>query len=159
MNIAVAGMGYVGLSLAVLLAQNNHVIAVDVLKEKVDTINLGKSPISDPEIEKYLAEGNLDLVATLDGQQAYKEAEFVIVAAPTNYDTELNYFDTSYVEEVIELVLDVNPEATIIIKSTVPVGYTKSLLEKYPSGEFLFSPEFLRKVALYMIICILRELL
>lgn len=145
MNIAVAGMGYVGLSLAVLLAQNNHVVAVDVVERKVDLINQKKSPISDPEIEEYLQNKSLDLTATIDAEVAYSQAEFVIVAAPTNYDSDLNHFDTSLVEQVIDSVLTVNHEAVIVIKSTVPVGYTKSLIKKYPTGKFLFSPEFLRE--------------
>ena len=145
MNIAVAGMGYVGLSLAILLAQNNHVVAVDVVKHKVDLINQKKSPIKDPEIEEYLQKRPLDLTATVDGEAAYSQAEFVIVAAPTNYDSDLNHFDTSFVEQVIDLVLTVNQDAVIVIKSTVPVGYTRSLTEKYPQGKFLFSPEFLRE--------------
>lgn len=145
MNIAVAGTGYVGLSLAVLLAQNNHVTAVDVLPEKVELINKGVSPIADKEIEEYLANRKLDLCATLDGFAAYKEADIVVVATPTNYDSDKNFFDTSLVEQVIELVLEVHPEAVIVIKSTVPVGYTKELTERYPLGKFIFSPEFLRE--------------
>lgn len=150
MNIAIAGTGYVGLSLAVLLAQHNKVTAVDVIPEKVDDINRRISPIQDEYIEKYLAEKTLDLTATLDGASAYKDAEIVIVAAPTNYDPVKNYFDTRHVEEVIDLVLEVNPDATIIIKSTIPVGYTRSLYVKYIEKEakklnLLFSPEFLRE--------------
>ena len=145
MNIAVAGTGYVGLSIATLLAQHNHVTAVDVIKEKVDLINQRKSPIQDEYIECYLAEKHLDLTATLDGAKAYREAEFVVIAAPTNYDPVRNYFDTSHVEEVVELVLSVNPTAVMVIKSTVPVGYTQGLQAKYPQGRFLFSPEFLRE--------------
>lgn len=145
MNIAVAGTGYVGLSIAVLLAQHNHVVATDVIKEKVASINDGRSPIRDVEIEEYLANKPLDLRATTDLQNAYNDADMVIVAAPTNYDPEKNYFDTSRVEEVIETVLTQNKTTTIVIKSTVPVGYTKSLLSKYPEGRFLFSPEFLRE--------------
>ena len=150
MNIAVAGTGYVGMSLAVLLAQHNKVTAVDVIPEKVDDINKRISPIQDEYIEKYLAEKELDLTATLDGASAYKDAEIVIVAAPTNYDPVQNYFDTRHVEEVIDLVLEVNPEATIIIKSTIPVGYTRSLYAKYQAKgvkklNLLFSPEFLRE--------------
>lgn len=145
MNIAVAGMGYVGLSLAVLLSQCNQVTAVDVVKEKVDLINQKKSPINDQKIQQYLKERKLNLIATLDGESAYSKAEIVVIAAPTNYDSNQNCFDTSMVEQVVELVLKVNPKATIVIKSTVPVGYTKSLLEKYPKGKFLFSPEFLRE--------------
>lgn len=150
MNIAVAGTGYVGLSLAVLLAQHNKVTAVDVIPEKVDDINSRISPIQDDYIEKYLAEKRLDLTATLDGASAYRNANIVIVAAPTNYDPVQNYFDTSHVEEVIDLVLKVNPDATIIIKSTIPVGYTRSLYVKYLAKgitrlNLLFSPEFLRE--------------
>ena len=129
--IAVAGTGYVGLSLATLLAQHNHVTAVDVIPEKVDLINRRKSPIQDEYIEKYLAEKPLDLTATLDGRKAYSDAEFVIIAAPTNYDPVRNYFDTSHVEEVIDLVLEVNPDAVMVIKSTIPVGYCRSLYVKY----------------------------
>lgn len=143
--IAVAGTGYVGLSLAVLLAQHNQVIAVDVIKEKVDKINNKISPIQDEYIEDYLAKKKLDLVASLDGEAAYKNAEFVIIAAPTNYDPKLNFFDCSRVEEVIELVLKVNPNATMIIKSTIPVGYTECVRKKYKTNNILFSPEFLRE--------------
>ncbi len=150
MNIAVAGTGYVGLSLATLLAQHNHVTAVDVIPEKVDLINQRKSPIQDDCIEKYLAEKDLDLTATLDGAAAYKDAEFVVIAAPTNYDPQRNFFDTSHVEEVIDLVLNVNPDAVMVIKSTIPVGYTRSLYVKYAAKgvkkfNLLFSPEFLRE--------------
>ena len=150
MNIAVAGTGYVGLSIATLLAQHNHVIAVDVVPEKVDLINNRKSPIQDEYIEKYLVEKELDLTATLDGAAAYKDAEFVVIAAPTNYDPQKNFFDTSHVEEVIDLVLSVNPDAVMVIKSTIPVGYTRSLYVKYASKglkkfNLLFSPEFLRE--------------
>lgn len=144
-NIAVAGTGYVGLSLAVLLAQHNHVTAVDILPEKVDKINNRISPIQDDYIEKYLVEKDLDLTATLDGEKAYKNADFIIIAAPTNYDSKLNFFDCSAVEAVIELVLKVNPKATMIIKSTIPVGYTKSVREKYKTDNIIFSPEFLRE--------------
>ncbi len=144
-NIAVAGTGYVGLSLATLLAQHNHVTAVDIIKEKVDMINDRKSPIQDDYIEKYLAEKDLDLTATLDGESAYKNADFVIVAAPTNYDSKKNFFDCSAVEAVIDLVLKTNPNATIIIKSTIPVGYTVSVREKFNSKNIIFSPEFLRE--------------
>ncbi len=144
-NIAVAGTGYVGLSLAVLLAQHNHVTAVDIIPEKVDKINNRISPIQDDYIEKYLSEKDLDLTATLDGESAYKNADFVIIAAPTNYDSKLNFFDCSAVEAVIELVLKVNPKATMIIKSTIPVGYTKSVREKYKTDNIIFSPEFLRE--------------
>lgn len=144
-NIAVAGTGYVGLSLAVLLAQHNHVTAVDVIPEKVDLINARKSPIQDDYIERYLASKDLDLTATLDGAAAYKDADFVIIAAPTNYDSKTNFFDCSRVEEVIELVMSVNPNATMIIKSTVPVGYTESVRAKYNTDRIIFSPEFLRE--------------
>ena len=150
MNIAVAGTGYVGLSIATLLAQHNHVTAVDVIPEKVDLINHKKSPIQDEYIEKYLAEKDLDLTATLDGAAAYRDAEFVVIAAPTNYDPQKNFFDTSHVEEVIDLVLSVNPDAVMVIKSTIPVGYTRSLYVKYAAKgvkkfNLLFSPEFLRE--------------
>ena len=150
MNIAIAGTGYVGLSIAVLLAQHNHVTAVDVIPEKVDLINNRKSPIQDEYIEKYLAEKNLDLTATLDGAAAYKDADFVVIAAPTNYDPQKNFFDTSHVEEVIDLVLSVNPDAVMVIKSTIPVGYTRSLYLNYAAHgvkkfNLLFSPEFLRE--------------
>lgn len=145
MNIAVAGTGYVGLSLAVLLAQSNHVTAVDVVPEKVSLLNKRLSPIADAEIEEYLSSKTLDLHATLDGASAYASADLVVVATPTNYDTDKNFFDTSLVEQVIDLVLQVNPDATMVIKSTVPVGYTKSLVQRYPRGKFLFSPEFLRE--------------
>ena len=145
MKIAVAGTGYVGLSLAVLLAQHNKVTAVDIIPEKVDLINNKKSPIQDDYIEKYLAEKDLDLTATLDAESAYKDADFVIVAAPTNYDSKKNFFDTSAVEAVIELVMKYNPNAIIIIKSTIPVGYTKSVREKFGSRNIIFSPEFLRE--------------
>ncbi|WP_270848405.1 UDP binding domain-containing protein [Candidatus Collinsella stercoripullorum] len=150
MNIAVAGMGYVGLSLAVLLAQNNDVTAVDVVSEKVDMISRWESPIRDKEIEGFLARAKsgdlpLSLKATLDGRSAYAEAELVVIAAPTNYDPDRNFFDTSYVEQVVELVLEANPQAYMVIKSTVPVGYTDELCARYPQGRFLFSPEFLRE--------------
>ena len=144
-KIAVAGTGYVGLSLAVLLAQHNSVIAVDIIPEKVEMINNKKSPIQDDYIEKYLAEKELNLIATLDGESAYKDAEFVIVAAPTNYDAKRNYFDTSAVESVIEEVLKVNKDAIMIIKSTIPVGYTESIRKKYSTKNIIFSPEFLRE--------------
>lgn len=144
-KIAVAGTGYVGLSLAVLLAQHNHVTAVDIVPEKVEMINHRKSPIQDDYIEKYLREEKLDLTATTDGEEAYKDAEFVIIAAPTNYDSKKNYFDTSAVESVIELVLKVNPEVIMVIKSTIPVGYTRSVREKFGSSNIIFSPEFLRE--------------
>lgn len=144
-KIAVAGTGYVGLSLAVLLAQKNQVTAVDIIPEKVNLINNRKSPIQDEYIEKYLAEKELNLVATTDGESAYKDAEFVIVAAPTNYDSKKNFFDTSAVESVIELVMKVNPEAVMVIKSTIPVGYTESVRKKYNTDKIIFSPEFLRE--------------
>ena len=144
-KIAIAGTGYVGLSLAVLLAQKNQVTAVDIIPEKVEKINNKKSPIQDDYIEKYLAEKELNLVATTDGASAYKDAEFVIIAAPTNYDSKKNFFDTSAVEAVIELVMSVNPEAIMIIKSTIPVGYTKSVRKKYNTDKIIFSPEFLRE--------------
>ena len=145
LNIAVAGTGYVGLSIATLLAQHNHVTAVDIIPEKVDLINNHKSPIQDEYIEKYLAEKELDLTATLDGETAYKNADYVVIAAPTNYDSKKNYFDTSAVEAVIELVLKVNPEAIMVIKSTIPVGYTDSVRKKYNTNNIIFSPEFLRE--------------
>ena len=145
LRIAVAGTGYVGLSIATLLAQHNHVTAVDILPEKVDLINRRKSPIQDDYIEKYLAEKELDLTATLDGAAAYRDADYVIIAAPTNYDSARNYFDTSAVEAVIELVLSVNPDAVMVIKSTIPVGYTESVRQKYHTANIIFSPEFLRE--------------
>lgn len=141
-NIAVAGTGYVGLSIATLLAQHNHVTAVDIIKEKVDLINNRKSPIQDDYIEKYLTEKELDLTATLDGESAYKDAEFVVIAAPTNYDSKKNFFDTSAVESVIELVLKVNSDAIMVIKSTIPVGYTESVRKKYNTDNIIFSPSF-----------------
>ncbi len=144
-KIAVAGTGYVGLSLAVLLAQHNYVTAVDIIAEKVEMINNKKSPIQDDYIEKYLSEKNLNLIATLDGESAYKDAEFVIIAAPTNYDPKRNYFDTSAVESVVEEVLKVNKDAIMIIKSTIPVGYTESIRRKYNIKNIIFSPEFLRE--------------
>lgn len=144
-NIAVAGTGYVGLSIATLLSHHNHVTAVDIIPEKVDLINNRKSPIQDDYIEMYLAEKDLDLTATLDGEKAYKNADFVVIAAPTNYDSKKNFFDCSAVEAVIELVLKVNPNATMIIKSTIPVGYTASVREKYNTKNIIFSPEFLRE--------------
>ena len=145
MKIAVAGTGYVGLSLATLLAQHNEVKAVDIIPEKVELINNKKSPIQDDYIEKYLAEKDLNLVATLDAEMAYKDAEFVIIAAPTNYDSKKNFFDTSAVETVIKLVMQYNPNAIMVIKSTIPVGYTKSIREKTGSKNIIFSPEFLRE--------------
>lgn len=145
MTIAIAGTGYVGLSNAILMAQHHKVYAVDIVPEKVDLINQRKSPIVDKEIEEYLAEKDLDLTATLDGKKAYSEADFVVIAAPTNYDSQKNFFDTSAVEVVIELVLECNPNAVMIIKSTIPVGYTTSIREKYHTNRILFSPEFLRE--------------
>lgn len=145
MKIAVAGTGYVGLSIAVLLAQHHHVTAVDILPEKVEKINRRQSPIQDEYIEKYLAEKPLDLTATLDGEAAYRDAEFVVVAAPTNYDSRKNFFDTSAVEAVLDLVMQVNPDAVIVIKSTIPVGYTRHIREKTGNRNILFSPEFLRE--------------
>ena len=145
MNIAVAGTGYVGLSLATLLAQHNHVMAVDIIPEKVDMVNHRKSPIQDDYIEKYLAEKALDLTATMDAETAYKDADFVIIATPTNYDSRKNFFDTSSVEAVIQLVMQYNPDAIMVIKSTIPVGYTKSVREKFGTKNIIFSPEFLRE--------------
>lgn len=150
MKIAIAGTGYVGLSIATLLAQHNEVVAVDVIPEKVEKLNKRISPIQDEYIEKYLAEKPLNLKATLDGESAYKDADFVVIAAPTNYDSQKNFFDTSHVEEVIDLVLKVNPDAVVVIKSTIPVGYTRSLYVKYAAKgvtkfNLLFSPEFLRE--------------
>ena len=145
MKIAVAGTGYVGLSMAVLLAQYNKVVAVDIVPEKVEMINNKKSPIKDEYIEKYLAEKELDLEATLDAKKAYKDADFVVIAAPTNYDPKLNYFDTSAVENVIETVVDIEPNAVMVIKSTVPVGFTEEMRNKYNCDKLLFSPEFLRE--------------
>ena len=162
MKIAVAGTGYVGLSMATLLAQHHSVVAVDVVEEKVEKINRRESPIQDEYIEKFFAEKQLDLVATLDGAAAYRDAEFVVIAAPTNYDPQNNFFDTHHIEDIIDLVLEVNPEATMIIKSTIPVGYCRSLYVKYAQKfremgwdatrkfRLLFSPEFLREsMALY----------
>ena len=145
MKIAVAGTGYVGLSMATLLAQHNHVIAVDIIPEKVEMINRRQSPIQDEYIEKYFAEKELDLTATLDAESAYSDADFVIIAAPTNYDSHKNFFDTSAVESVIDMVLECGSEAIIIIKSTIPVGYTESIRRKTGSNNILFSPEFLRE--------------
>lgn len=144
-KIAVAGTGYVGLSIATLLAQNHQVTAVDIVQEKVDLINNRKSPIQDEYIEKFLAEKDLNLSATLDGKKAYKDADFVIIAAPTNYDSKRNYFDTSAVETVIDLVMQVNPNAIMVIKSTIPVGYTEHIRKKYQTNKIIFSPEFLRE--------------
>ena len=145
MTIAVAGTGYVGLSIATLIAQHHRVLAVDIVPEKVEMINRRQSPIQDEYIEKYFAEKELDLMATLDAEAAYKEAEMVVIAAPTNYDSQKNYFDTSAVESVIEMVLRVNPEAIMVIKSTIPVGYTESVRKKFGTENVLFSPEFLRE--------------
>lgn len=145
LKIAVAGTGYVGLSIATLLSQHNKVVAVDIVPEKVEKINRKESPIQDEYIEKYLAEKDLDLIATTDGESAYKDADFIVIAAPTNYDSKKNFFDTSAVEAVIELVLKVNPTATMVIKSTIPVGYTESVRKKYNTKNILFSPEFLRE--------------
>ena len=145
MRIAVAGMGYVGLSLSVLLAQHHEVVAVDVVPEKVDLLNRGTSPIEDPEIKEFLAHRNLNLTATLDGQAAYARAGLVIVATPTDYDPELNFFDTHLVEEVVASVVEVNPDAVIVVKSTVPVGCTEALCGRFPTAKLLFSPEFLRE--------------
>ncbi|MDO4327235.1 MAG: nucleotide sugar dehydrogenase [bacterium] len=145
LKIAVAGTGYVGLSIATLLSQHHHVTAVDIVPEKVELINNKKSPIQDEYIEKYLAEKELDLVATLDAKEAYSDADFVVIAAPTNYDSKKNFFDTSAVEAVIKLVIEYNPEAIMVIKSTIPVGYTKSIREKFHCDNIIFSPEFLRE--------------
>ncbi len=145
MNIAVAGTGYVGLSLATLLSQHNHVMAVDIIPGKVDMVNHRKSPIQDDYIEKYLAEKDLHLTATMDAEAAYKDADFVIIATPTNYDSKKNFFDTSSVEAVIKLVMQYNPDAVMVIKSTIPVGYTKSVREKFGTKNIIFSPEFLRE--------------
>ena len=145
MKIAVAGTGYVGLSNAVLLAQHNEVVAVDIIQEKIDMINDKVSPIADKEIQEFLSEKKLNLIATMDSDVAYKNADFVIISTPTNYDEELNYFNTDSVEVVIQNVLKVNTEATIVIKSTVPVGYTKKVREKFNTNNIIFSPEFLRE--------------
>ena len=145
MKIAVAGTGYVGLSIATLLSQHHEVMAVDIIPEKVDLINHKKSPIQDEYIEKYLAEKDLNLTATLDAEAAYKNADFVVIAAPTNYDSKKNFFDTSAVETVIKLVIQYNPDAIMVIKSTIPVGFTASVREKYHCDNIIFSPEFLRE--------------
>ena len=145
MKIAVAGTGYVGLSMATLLSQHNKVVAVDIVPEKVEMINNRLSPVQDEYIEKYFAQKDLDLTATLDASAAYADADFVVIAAPTNYDSRLNFFDTSAVESVIEKVIEVNPSAIMVIKSTVPVGFTESIRRKTGSGNILFSPEFLRE--------------
>ena len=145
LKIAVAGTGYVGLSLAVLLAQHHQVTAVDIVPEKVELINNKKSPIQDDYIEKYLAEKERNLTATLDAKEAYSDADFVVIAAPTNYDSKKNFFDTSAVEAVIKLVIEYNPEAIMVIKSTIPVGFTASVREKYHCDNIIFSPEFLRE--------------
>ena len=145
MKIAVAGTGYVGLSIATLLVQNNQVMAVDIVPEKVELINNKKSPIQDDYIEKYLAEKELNLTATMDAKEAYTDAEFVVIAAPTNHDSKKNYFDTTAVEAVINLVMEYNPNAIMVIKSTIPVGYTRSIRQKTGSKNIIFSPEFLRE--------------
>ena len=145
LKIAVAGTGYVGLSIATLLAQHHKVMAVDIVPEKVELINKRQSPIQDDYIEKYLAEKELDLTATLDAEAAYSDADFVVIAAPTNYDSKKNFFDTSAVEAVIKLVIQYNPEAIMVIKSTIPVGYTASIREKFHCDNIIFSPEFLRE--------------
>ena len=145
LKIAVAGMGYVGLSIAILLAQHNHVTAIDIIPEKVDMINNQKSPLQDEYIEKYLNEKELDLTATLNEETAYKNADFIVIAVPTNYDSKKNHFDTSAVETVIENVMKINPDAVMVIKSTIPVGYTESVRKKYNTRNIIFSPEFLRE--------------
>ena len=145
LTIAVAGMGYVGLSIAILLAQHNHVTAIDIIPEKVDMINNQKSPLQDEYIERYLNEKELDLTATLNEETAYKNADFIVIAVPTNYDSKKNHFDTSAVENVIENVIKINPDAVMVIKSTIPVGYTESVRKKYNTKNIIFSPEFLRE--------------
>lgn len=153
-NIAVAGTGYVGLSIAILLAQHHHVTAVDIIPQKVQMINEHQSPIEDEYIKTYLKEKKLDLTATLDALQAYENADFVVIAAPTNYDSQKNFFDTSKVEEVIKLVIECNPNAIIVIKSTIPVGYTTSVRAKFHCNNIIFSPEFCARVKRCTIICI-----
>ena len=145
MKIAIVGTGYVGLSLAVLLSEKNKVVVLDILQERINAINSRKSPIKDNEIEEYMLNGSLDLMATVDSYEAYREAELVIVAVPTNYDSQQNFFDTSIVEHVIEEVMCINSQAIIVIKSTVPVGFTSKICEKYDTDRILFSPEFLRE--------------
>ena len=145
LKIAVAGTGYVGLSIAILLSQHHRVMAVDIISERVEKINQRKSPIQDEYIEKYLAEKNLDLTATMDAKLAYSDADFVVIAVPTNYNSQENFFDTSAVETVIKLVIQYNPEAIMVIKSTIPVGYTASIREKFHCDNIIFSPEFLRE--------------
>ena len=159
MKIAVAGTGYVGLSIATLLSQNHEVMAVDIVPEKVEKINKRISPIQDEYIEKYLKEKELNLTATLDAESAYKDADFVVIAAPTNYDSKKNFFDTSAVEAVIKLVIEYNPDAIMVIKSTIPVGYTASIREKFHCDNIIFSPEFYESQKHYMIICTHPELL
>ena len=158
-KIAVAGTGYVGLSIATLLAQHHAVMAVDVIPEKVEMLNRKQSPIQDEYIEKYLVEKELDLTATLDGASAYRDADFIVIAAPTNYDPAKNYFDTHHIEDVIDLVLSVNPEAVMVIKSTVPVGYTEKVRQMFETDNIIFSPEFCVREKLCTIIYILQGLL
>lgn len=159
MKIAVAGTGYVGLSISCLIAQHHTVCAVDLIKSKVDSINNRKSPIQDEYIEKYLAEKDLDLTATLDGEAAYRDADFVVIAVPTNYDSKTQHFDTSAVESVIDLVMKVNPNAVMVIKSTIPVGYTEQIRKKTGSKNIMFSPEFCGKAKRCMTTCTLPALL
>lgn len=159
MKIAVAGTGYVGLSISCLIAQHHTVCAVDLIKSKVDSINNRKSPIQDEYIEKYLAEKDLDLTATLDGETAYRDADFVVIAVPTNYDSKTQHFDTSAVESVIDLVMKVNPNAVMVIKSTIPVGYTEQIRKKTGSKNIMFSPEFCGKAKRCMTTCTLPALL